>query len=87
MRKHFAALAFLSLIGAAPVAAQPYVQLSPRVTMEDVRDIALEQGVVAPDQVWNEGYRWGLRGRDQNGRWVQMYVDSKTGAILWMQRH
>jgi len=64
---------------------QPYGQM--RVGMEDARDIAFDQGVGNADQIYNDGYRWTVRGRDVNGRWVEMSVDGNTGSILWMNRN
>jgi hypothetical protein len=59
---------------------------SPMVSMEEARDIALVNGVVAIRKIEFDDGLWKIYGRDVAGRRVEMKVDPRSGAIAELER-
>jgi hypothetical protein len=70
-----------SLLFALPAAAQP------RVTIDDVRNIAFSRGIVVIKDVDLDHGVWEVVGFDPTGAKIKMKVDAWSGAIIKLKRH
>ena len=70
------ALSF-ALVG--PAAAGP-------VSIEDVRAMALDKGIVKIEEVELDDGLWEVEGYDANGREIEMKVDAASGNIIKLER-
>ena len=52
------------------------------VTVEDVRTIALDKGIVEIKEIELDDGVWEVEGWDPDGRKVEMDVDARTGAVI-----
>ena len=73
------ALFALSFALAAPAAAQP-------VTIEDVRGMAFDKGIVKIEKVELDDGIWEVEGYDATGHEIEMEVEAATGAIVKLKR-
>ena len=69
-----------SLFFAVPAAAQP------RVTIDDVRNIAFSRGIVVIKDVDLDDGVWEVVGFDPTGAKIKMKVDAWSGAIIKLKR-
>jgi uncharacterized membrane protein YkoI len=69
----------LSLASAIPAAAEP-------VSIDDVRAMAFDKGIVKIEEVELDGSVWEVEGYDANGREVEMKVDAASGNIVKLER-
>jgi len=70
----------LSLLLAVPATAQP------RVTIDDVRNIAFSRGIVVIKDVDLDDGVWEVVGFDPTGAKIKMKVDAWSGAIIKLKR-
>ena len=59
---------------------------SPMVTMDEARDIAFVNGVVAIRKIEFDDGMWKIYGRDVSGRRVEMKVDPRSGQIAQLEK-
>lgn len=64
---------------AAPAAAQP-------VSIEDVRAMAFDKGIVKITEVELDDGIWEVEGTDASGHEIEMKVDAASGAIVKLKR-
>jgi uncharacterized membrane protein YkoI len=64
---------------AAPAAAQP-------VTIEDVRAMAFDKGIVKITEVELDDGIWEVEGTDASGHEIELKVDAASGAIVKLKR-
>ena len=69
----------LSLALAAPAAAQP-------VTIEDVRLMAFDKGIVKIEEVELDDGIWKVEGSDASGHQIEMKVEAGSGRIIKLER-
>lgn len=69
----------LSLALAASAAAQP-------VTIEDVRFMAFDKGVVKIEKVELDDGIWEVKGTDASGHEIEMKVEAGSGQIIKLER-
>ena len=69
-----------SLLLALPAAAQP------RVTIDDVRNIAFSRGIVTIKDIDLDDGVWEVVGFDSYGAKIKMKVDAWSGAIIKLKR-
>ena len=69
-----------SLLLALPAAARP------RVTIDDVRNIAFSRGIVVIKDVDLDDGVWEVVGFDSYGAKIKIWVDAWSGAIVKMKR-
>ena len=69
-----------SLLLALPAAARP------RVTIDDVRNIAVSRGIVVIKDVDLDDGVWEVVGFDPTGAKIKMKVDAWSGAIIKLKR-
>jgi hypothetical protein len=69
-----------SLLLALPAAARP------RVTIDDVRNIAFSRGIVVIKDVDLDDGVWEVVGFDPTGAKIKMKVDAWSGAIIKLKR-
>jgi uncharacterized membrane protein YkoI len=69
----------LSLALALPAAAG-------HVTIEDVRAMAFDKGIVKIEEVELDDGVWEVEGYDQSGHEIEMKVEAATGAIIKLER-
>ena len=73
------ALFALSFALAAPAAAQP-------VTIEDVRGMAFDKGIVKIEKVELDDGIWEVEGDDASGNEIEMKVEAGSGQIIKLER-
>ena len=76
-------LAFFSV---APVQAQTVGVAPAFITVDEARDIALVDGVVAIRKIEFDEGLWKIYGRDAAGRRVEMKIDPRSGQIAQLER-
>jgi hypothetical protein len=69
----------LSLALAAPASAQP-------VTIEDVRAMAFDKGIVRIDEVELDDGVWEVEGTDASGHEIEMKIEAGSGQIIKLER-
>jgi hypothetical protein len=69
----------ISLALALPAVAAP-------VSIEDVRALAFEKGIVKIEDVELDDGVWEVEGYDQSGHEIEMKVEAATGAIIKLER-
>jgi uncharacterized membrane protein YkoI len=69
----------VSLALAAPAAAQP-------VTIEEVRGMAFDKGIVKIDEVELDDGIWEVEGTDASGQEIEMKVEAGSGRIIKLER-
>jgi hypothetical protein len=69
----------VSLALAAPAAAQP-------VTIEDVRFMAFDKGIVTIEEVELDDGIWKVEGTDASGHEIKMKVEAGSGRIIKLER-
>ena len=70
----------LLLLPALPAGAQK------SVTVEDVRAIAFDKGIVEIKEIELDDGLWEVEGWDPDGRKVEMKVDAGPGAVVKIER-
>lgn len=70
-----------SLFFALPAAARP------RVTIDDVRNIAFSRGIVMIKDIDLDDGVWEVVGFDPTGAKIKMKVDASSGAIIKLKHH
>lgn len=70
-----------SLLFALPAAARP------RVTIDDVRNIAFSRGIVMIKDIDLDDGVWEVVGFDPTGAKIKMKVDAWSGAIIKLKHH
>jgi uncharacterized membrane protein YkoI len=78
MRIILAALV-LTLASAVPAAAGP-------VSVDDVRAMAFDKGIVKIEEVELDDGMWEVEGYDTNGHEIEMKVDAASGQIIKFER-
>ena len=69
----------LSIASVIPAAAEP-------VSIDDVRAMAFDKGIVKIKEVELDDGLWEVEGYDANGREIEMKVDAASGNILKLER-
>ena len=69
----------MTLALAVPAAAQP-------VTIEDVRLMAFDKGIVNIEEVELDDGIWEVEGEDASGHEIEMKVDARSGQIVKLKR-
>jgi uncharacterized membrane protein YkoI len=57
------------------------------LTIEDVRNMALDRGVVTIKEIELDHGIWEVQGRDVGGHKIEMKVDALSGKIVKMRRN
>jgi len=90
MRKTIVTAALLLSVLAVPsIASAQTVGVAPApdyVTVDEARDIAAMNGIVAITQLQVYDGHWEVKGRDTSGRRVEMEIDQRTGQISQLER-
>ena len=90
MRKTIVTAALLLSVLAVPsIASAQTVGVAPApdyVTVDEARDIAAMNGVVAITKLEVDDGYWKVKGRDTSGRRVEMEIDQRTGQIAQLER-
>ena len=75
--------AVLALGAATPVMAY---DSGDQISMQAALDVATDLGVMTVSNTQFLGDEWQIEGRDYRGRWIEVYVDSQTGAVRNVDR-
>jgi peptidase YpeB-like protein len=88
MRHRIAAISLVSACIAAPLGAmaQTVGVAPPVMSVDEVRDIAVMNGVIAIRKIELYDGKWKVEGRDQSGMRVEMQIDPRTGEIAHLER-
>jgi hypothetical protein len=73
----------LALGAATPAVA---IDSGDQISMETALDVATGLGVMTVSYTQFLGDQWEIKGRDRAGRWMEVYVDSRTGEVRHMNR-
>jgi hypothetical protein len=57
-----------------------------QISMQAALDVATDLGIVTVSHTNYLGDEWGIEGRDRLGRWMEVYVDSRTGEVRNVER-
>ena len=57
------------------------------LTIEDVRNMALDRGVVTIKEIELDHGIWEVQGRDASGHKIEMKVDALSGEVVKMRRN
>lgn len=57
-----------------------------QISMETALDVATGLGIVTVSHTDFQGDQWEIEGRDRAGRWMEVYVDSRTGDVRHVNR-
>jgi len=88
MRTTLAAAALLTAFLVAPSSAPAQtVGVAPsEITVDEARDIAAMNGIVAVRKLERYDGAWHAEGRDDAGRHVEMTIDPRDGRVTWLDR-
>jgi hypothetical protein len=89
MRSTLAAAALLTTLFAVPATAPAQtVGIAPpsAITVDEARDIAAMNGVMAVRKLERYDGSWHVEGRDDTGRRVEMTIDQRDGRVTWLDR-
>ncbi len=88
MRSTLAAAGLLMTVFAVPASAPAQtVGVAPAtITVDEARDIAAMNGVVAVRKLELYDGSWHVEGRDVAGKHVEMTIDPRDGRITWLER-
>jgi len=88
MRKHIAAITLVSACIAAPLGAmaQTVGIGPPAMPVDQARDVAVMNGMVAIRKIELYDGTWHVNGRDVSGKRVEMQIDPRTGTIAHLER-
>ena len=73
----------LALGAATPAMAQ---DSGGQISMQIALDVATGLGIVTVSHTEFQGNQWEIEGRDRLGRWMEVYVDSRTGEVRHLNR-
>src|SRR5262249_48369202 len=76
-------LTALALGAATPAMAQ---DSGGQISMQVALDVATDLGVMTVSHTDFQGDQWEIEGRDGRGRWMEVYVDSRTGEVRHVNR-
>jgi hypothetical protein len=54
--------------------------------MQVALDVATDLGIMTVSHTDFQGDQWEIEGRDGRGRWMEVYVDSRTGEVRHVNR-
>jgi hypothetical protein len=57
-----------------------------QISMQVALDVATGLGIVTVSHTEFQGSQWEIEGRDRLGRWMEVYVDSRTGEVRHVNR-
>jgi hypothetical protein len=57
-----------------------------QISMDIALDVATGLGVTTVSHTQFLGDEWEVDGRDRAGRWMEVYVDSRTGEVRHVER-
>lgn len=57
-----------------------------QISMQAALDVASDLGVVTVSHTNFLGDEWEVDGRDRAGRWMEVYVDARTGEVRNVER-
>jgi len=88
MRTRIVTIALMSACIAAPLGAmaQTVGVGPPTMPVDQARDIAVMNGVIAIRKIELYDGTWHVEGRDQIGRHVEMQIDPRSGEIAHLER-
>ena len=88
MRNRIAVVTLLSACIAAPLGAmaQTVGVGPPTMPVDQVRDIAVMNGMIAIRKIELYDGTWHVAGRDQSGMRVEMQIDPRTGEVAHLER-
>jgi predicted small secreted protein len=84
MRKFILPIAAALALGAA-TPAMAY-DSGDQISMQAALDVANQLGIMTVSHTQFLGDEWEIEGRDQLGRWMQVYVDAQTGEVRNVDR-
>ncbi|NOJ48105.1 PepSY domain-containing protein [Bradyrhizobium archetypum] len=57
-----------------------------QISMRVALDVATDLGIMTVSHTQFQGDQWEIEGRDRSGRWMEVYVDARTGEVRHMNR-
>lgn len=77
------AIVAIGLGSAAPAMAY---DTGDQISMQAALDVATDIGVMTISHTEFIGDEWQIEGRDRSGRWMEVYVDARTGDVRNVNR-
>jgi uncharacterized membrane protein YkoI len=78
---------WIVLFALSAAAALPAAAGAHHVTIDDVRNMAFDKGVVTIKEIELDHGIWEVQGRDAGGHKIEMKVDALSGEIVKMRRN
>lgn len=82
----FFLVAASALASTAQASGQVRLAQSDAISREQAIEIAKKSGLAIVRDVDREVGRWEIEGRDENGRRIEVYVGSRSGEVLKVER-
>jgi hypothetical protein len=84
MRKYLMPVVALAALGLATPALA--YENNGVISMQEALDVAADVGLATVSHTEFAGDEWQIEGRDMSGRYIEVDVDSSTGAVLNVDR-
>lgn len=84
MRKFI--LPVIVAIGLGSAAPAMAFDTGDQISMQAALDVATDIGVMTISHTEFIGDEWQIEGRDRSGRWMEVYVDARTGDVRNVNR-
>jgi uncharacterized membrane protein YkoI len=78
---------FLWIVLCTLSAAAPPASGAQHLTIDDVRNMAIDRGVATIKEIELDHGIWEVQGRDAGGHKIEMKVDASRGEIIKMRRN
>jgi hypothetical protein len=78
---------WIVLFALSAAAGLPAVAGAQHVTIDDVRNMAFDKGVVTIKEIELDHGIWEVQGRDAGGHKIEMKVDALSGEIVKIRRN
>ena len=79
-------LPIIAAIGIAAATPAMAYDSGDQISMQNALDVATDLGIMTVSNTEFLGDEWQVQGRDRAGRWMEVYVDSRTGEVRNVER-
>jgi hypothetical protein len=79
-------LPILAAVGIAAAAPAMAYDSGDQLSMQAALDVATDLGIMTVSNTEFLGDEWQVEGRDSAGRWMEVYVDARTGEVRNVER-
>ncbi len=77
---------WIVILALSPLVLAARAEAGSRISIDQVREMALDRGVVVIEEIELDDGIWEVEGRDETGRKIKMDVEARSGEIVRMKR-